>query len=160
MVLELLKWELERVFATRDAVFQRAAILIGILSVAGALLANVVTSDPAKSVVRLSGFEFWGFTVGLLFVGYSAYMAVRVLMGSRTLLREVLGPPMLEQLVLPRQNPDEARREVVEMLMLVVQHNQRDLIQRRQRLNVGLASMEGGVSLNGLSLWYSLYTTL
>ena len=49
----------------------------------------------------------------------------------------------------------QAQAVVIERLMLVVQHNQRDLIERRLRLNRGLAAMGLGVVLIGFALWYN-----
>ena len=156
MVLDLLRWELERVLSLRDAVFQRAAILIGMVAVAGALLASSV---PAKdtSPKEFASLGFWLFTAGLVLVGYATYLTLRCLWAKRTLLRELLGPQVLKGEVLTQSCVAQAQLVVIERLSLVVQHNQRDLIERRGLLNQGLGFMGVGVVLIGIALWYNSY---
>ena len=51
----------------------------------------------------------------------------------------------------------QAQAVVIERLMLVVRHNQRDLIERRALLNQGLGFMGLGVVLIGIGLWKNIY---
>ena len=93
MVLDFLRWELEQVLATRNAVFQRAAILLGLVGVPGALLASAVpaTAVSPRDFTPLEGV----LTIGLMPVGYAAYLTLRCLWAKRTLLRKLLGPQVL-----------------------------------------------------------------
>ena len=156
MVLDFLRWELEQVLTTRNAVFQRASILVGLVGVSGALLASAVPAT-AVSPRGFTPFGFGTFTIGLLLVAYATYLTLRCLWAKRTLLRELLGPQVLKGEVLTQPSVAQAQAIVIERLMLVVQHNQRDLIERRLRLNQGLAAMGLGALLIGFALRYNSY---
>lgn len=98
---------------------------------------------------------FWGLTAGLVLVGYAAYLAALCIWAKKTLMRELLGPDVFKTVVLTKLSLGQAQEEVLARLMLVVEHNQRDLIERRRRLNQGLAAMDLGVTLIGNALWFN-----
>jgi hypothetical protein len=153
LVLEFLKWEYERVADGRAATLQVSAVLVGLIGVAAVLLATVVVADNPP---RLTSVWFTVFTAGIVLLGYGGYLVLRSLTAKRTLVRELLGPAALQQDGIPAQTLAVAEDWVARNLMLVVSHNQRDLIERRRLLNRGMWSFALAILLIGLALWYTI----